>query len=78
MINCPSLACFKHQFTLVQVSQSGLNGHPLVGELTSLPRGFAFDVVLQSALSLLLVSWQLLREEPSARSRYGGPLRHRW
>jgi hypothetical protein len=47
---------------LVQVGQPGFNNRSFVGEHTSLPCDFSFDVVLQDALSFLLVSHQLLRE----------------
>jgi hypothetical protein len=73
-----SLACLKHQFALVQVSQSGLNDRPFIGELASWPHNFAFDVVLQSMPSFLLVSHRLLKEGPGVWSRFGTPLRRRW
>jgi hypothetical protein len=38
----------------VQVDQRGLNNSPFIGELTSLPCGFSFDVILWDVLSFLL------------------------
>jgi hypothetical protein len=77
MFDSHVLVYLKHRFTLVQVSQSGLNGHPLIDELTPSLCGFTFDVILQNTSSFLLVSHRLLEEGADVWSRYGGPLRHR-
>jgi hypothetical protein len=52
------LACLKRRIALVQVGQSSVNNHPLIGELAPSLRGFAFDVILQGVLSFQLVSHQ--------------------
>jgi hypothetical protein len=54
----------------VQVGRPGLNSCSFIGELTLLPCGFSFDVVLQDVLSFLLVSHHLLGEG----CRYSGPM----
>jgi hypothetical protein len=41
---------------LVQVGQPGLNSHSFISELTSLPCGFSFDVILQDVSLFLLAS----------------------
>jgi hypothetical protein len=46
MINRHGAVCLKRRFTLMQVGQSCLNGHPLVDELAPSLCDFVFNVVL--------------------------------